>query len=174
MTRRDGLPLLLNMGRKSQHRFHGDPTRFAAVAELISSSYGRGVHYIADVAGGQGMLSRLLRKKYNYDCELLDPRPWHLKGVPRRGETLDPTVAECYDLIVGLHPDEATRAVAAAARVRPTVLVPCCNFWSPEERLGCQQLLGAIEAYYHDHGVSCERVELPFRGPKNIALVSRP
>ena len=72
------------MGRKNQHRFHGDASRFAAVAELISVTYGRSVHYIADVAGGQGMLSRILRKKYNYDCEVLDPRPWVLKGVPRR------------------------------------------------------------------------------------------
>lgn len=161
------------MARSSQHRFHGDDHRFAVVAEFISQRYGRGVRYIADVAGGQGMLCRILRKKYNYDCELLDPRTNTLKGVPRLAETLDPSIADYFDLIVGLHPDEATRAVALAATVRPAILVPCCNFWS-SERLGAEELLLAIEAFYRHNGVVSERVELAFRGPKNVALVSYP
>ncbi|MBI2504677.1 MAG: Ldh family oxidoreductase, partial [Candidatus Latescibacteria bacterium] len=162
-----------NMARRSQHRFHGDNHRFAVVAEFISERYGRHVHYIADVAGGQGMLCRILRKKYNYDCELVDPRTRALKGVPRLAETLDPSIAEYFDLVVGLHPDEATRAVALAATVRPAILVPCCNFWS-SERLGFTDLLLSIEDFYRRNGVVSERVELAFRGPKNIALVSYP
>lgn len=161
------------MARKSQHWFYGDTHRFAVVAEFIAERYGRNVHYIADVAGGQGMLCRILRKKYNYECELLDPRTRALKGVPRGAETLDHSMAEYFDLIVGLHPDEATRAVALAATVRPAILVPCCNFWSPE-RLGFEELLLSIEDFYRRHDVVSERVELAFRGPKNVALVSYP
>lgn len=157
----------------SRHRFHGDPTRFAAVASLVDDRYGKAVHHIADVAGGQGMLCRLLRKKYNYDCEVVDGRGWTLKGVPSRSEDFSPSMADHYDLVIGLHPDEATRAVAGAALVRPTIVVPCCNFWS-DERLGRDELLAAIEEYYHQHRVSFERVQLPFKGPKNIAIVSEP
>jgi hypothetical protein len=161
------------MSKNHRHRFHGDPGRFEAVAEFIYGKYGRDVHYIADVAGGQGMLCRILRKKYNYDCEVVDPRGWTLKGVPNRSVEFDPSLAGYYDLIVGLHPDEATRAVAAAARVRPAILIPCCNFWS-EEKLGRDELVEAIEAYYRQHGVGFERVVFGFSGPKNIGLVSEP
>ncbi len=161
------------MGGRSQHRFHGDPDRFEVVADFIYQRYGRSIRYVADVAGGQGMLCRLLRKKYNYDCEVVDPRGWTLRGVPGRAARLDPSQAAYYDLIVGLHPDEATRAVAEAALVRPAILIPCCNFWSAE-KLGQDELVEAIESYYREQRVRFERVIFPFRGPKNIGIVSEP
>ncbi|MBN1936107.1 MAG: hypothetical protein JW934_15670 [Anaerolineae bacterium] len=157
----------------SRHRFHGDPQRFEALAEFINARYGNRITYIADVAGGQGMLARLLNKKYNYNCEVVDPRGWTLKGVPNRQETFSADLAPFYDLIVGLHPDEATHAVAEAALLRPAILIPCCNFWS-EEKLGRDELVDAIAGYYKQHGVRYERVILPFKGPKNIGLVSEP
>jgi hypothetical protein len=157
----------------SRHRFHGDPARFEVLASYISERYSRDIRYIADVAGGQGMLARILSKRYNYDCEVVDPRGWVLKGVKNRAAELDPSLATYYDLIVGLHPDQATRAVAEAARVRPVVLVPCCNYWS-EEKLGQQELLQAIERYYRGRAIVFERVKFPFKGPHNIGLVSEP
>ena len=62
------------MGRKKQHRFHGDPKRFDVIAEFVNDKYGKTIKYIADVAGGQGMLCRILNKRYNYKCEVIDPR----------------------------------------------------------------------------------------------------
>lgn len=161
------------MTKQCRHRFHGDPSRFEVVAEFIYSNYERSVRYIADVAGGQGMLCRILRKKYNYECEVIDPRGWALKGVPAQVAEFKPALAAYYDLIVGLHPDEATRAVAEAALIRPAILIPCCNFWS-EEKLGRDSLLEAIEAYYREHGVKFEKVIFGFKGPKNIGLISTP
>jgi hypothetical protein len=158
------------MGR---HRFHGDPARFEIIADYIADRYWRDVRYIADVAGGQGMLSRVLAHKYNYKCEVVDPRGWTLKGVPNRAAEFDPSLASYYDLIVGLHPDEATRAVAQAALVRPVILIPCCNFWS-DEKLGRDALLEAIARFYASQGISYEHVAFPFKGPKNIGLVSEP
>ena len=76
------------------------------------------------MAGGRWLLSRILRKKYNYDCEVVGPRGWTLKGVPNRPVEFEAAMADYYDLIIGLHADEATRAVAAAALSRPTILVP--------------------------------------------------
>jgi hypothetical protein len=49
----------------------------------------------------------------------------------------------------------------------------CCNFWS-EEKLGRDELVEAIAHYYREHGVSFERVVFPFKGPKNVGLVSNP
>jgi hypothetical protein len=161
------------MKARGRHRFHGDATRFDVVAGFIYDRFGRSIEYIADVAGGQGMLARILNKKYNYTCEVVDPRGWVLKGVPNRAEEFDPAMASYYDLIVGLHPDEALRATAAAALIRPTILIPCCNFWA-EEKLGRDALVDAIAQYYLKHDVFFERIALNFKGPKNIGLVSRP
>jgi hypothetical protein len=82
-------------------------------------------------------------------------------------------LATFYDLIIGLHPDEATRSVAQAALVRPAIIIPCCNFWS-DEKLGRDELVEAIEDYYRKHPVKFERVAFIFKGPKNIGIVSEP
>jgi hypothetical protein len=161
------------MSRKNQHRCHGDPTRFDVVAKFIYDYYGTRVRYIADVAGGQGLLARELNKRFHYQAEVVDPRGHALLGVPARAEEFSPALASYYDLIVGLHPDEATRAVAEAALQRPTIIIPCCNFWS-EEKLGRDELVEAIEAYCATNRIHCERVKFAFNGPKNIGLVTAP
>lgn len=157
----------------SRHRFHGAPERFETVARFVDERFGRSVRYIADVAGGQGMLTRILNKRFNYACEVVDPRGWVLTGVPVRQETFSPELAGYYDLVIGLHPDEATRAVAEAALRTRVILIPCCNFWSPE-KLGSDALLDAIAHYYAEHRVRYERITAGFAGPKNIGLVSEP
>jgi hypothetical protein len=135
------------MGR---HRFHGDPERFQVIADFVAERYWREVRYVADVAGGQGMLARILAKQYRYEAEVIDPRVWVLRGVKHQASAFDPAFATYYDLIIGLHPDGALREVAQA------------------------ELIDQIEQYYALHGVQYERVEFPFKGPKNIGLVSAP
>jgi len=157
----------------SRHRFQGSPERFQVVADFIADRYWKKITYIADVAGGQGMLSRLLNKQYNYVSEVIDPRGTPLKGVSDHAKEFDPDWASYYDLIVGLHPDEATRAVANAALIKPAIVIPCCNFWS-EEKLGRDALVEAIEEFYRAHKVKFERITFPFKGPKNIGIVSEP
>ena len=137
---------------KNRHRFHGDPRRFELLAELINDRYRDRITYIADVAGGQGMLARILNKKYNYQCEVVDPRGWVLRGVPSRQEAFQASLASYYDLIVGLHPDEATRAVAEAALVRPTILIPCCNFSEFAQRIS-SFLCKRTEDLPYDHNL---------------------
>lgn len=160
------------MGRK-QVRCHGAPHRFEVVAGFIGLYFGRHIQYIADVAGGQGMLAKLLRKWYNYEAEVIDPRGQRIKGIPGQAREFEPDMAGFYDLIVGLHPDQATRALAQAAQERPTILVPCCNFWA-EEKLGRDELVAAIEAYYAGRGIAYRRIVFPFRGPKNVGILSLP
>ena len=159
------------MGRR-QVKCHGDETRFEVVADFIYERYGDGVKYIADVAGGQGLLSRILNKKYNYESEVIDPRGFALKGVRSRQCIYTPDMAGFYDLVVGLHPDGATRAVAQSALIRPVLLVPCCNEWDKTRKLGAKELVNAITEYLISEGVRYETAVLGFKGPKNIAIIT--
>jgi hypothetical protein len=153
-------------------RFHGDPDRFEAVATFVAAEFGRRIRYVADVAGGQGQLARELRNRHGYAVEVVDPRPHRLRGVPGAAEFFTAARATYYDLVIGLHPDEATRAVVESAIVRPIVIVPCCNFWDRSQRLGRDALLAAIESWLAEQGVAHRREQLSFGGPLNIAIVT--
>ena len=160
---------------QSRHRFHGDPERFAAVADFVAARF-PAARSAADVAGGQGMLARLLAKHHNIEADVIDPRGWVLRGVASRAEAYVASMAEFYDVIVGLHPDEALPEVVASAGVRPVVVVPCCNFLDRTQRLGRDALLARIA---DDHvtrrpGGRVESVTFAFRGPKNEGLVLLP
>ena len=82
------------------------------------------------------MLTRILNKKYNYEAEVIDPRGWALKGVSNQQKEYSPDMASYYDLVVGLHPDEATRSITESAGITKTLLIPCCNFWDNKKKLG--------------------------------------
>lgn len=164
----------VKQGKIKNHRFHGAVNRFEVVANFVANRYGRKIRYIADVAGGQGMLTRILRKKFNYDAEVVDPRGFTMVGVPSNQSAFDSKLAENYDLIIGLHPDEATRSVAEGACVKPAILIPCCNFWDQSKKLGREALLTEISKFYDEHKVEYERVVFGFDSSKNVGLVSRP
>ena len=160
------------MSRK-QHLFHGDTKRFDVVADFVIRRFSGKAQYVADVAGGKGMLTRILSKKGNFVCELIDPRPIALKGINHRKEDFSADMSDFYDLLVGLHPDEATRELAKAALIKPVIMIPCCNFWD-DQKLGTEELLSAIEDFYRQNSVKFERIALNFKGPKNIAIISEP
>ena len=161
------------MGRSMQVKCHGDERRFEVLAQFIYNYFGNSIKYIADVAGGQGMLSRLLNKHYNYESEVIDPRHYVLKGVSSRETYYTSDMASFYDLIVGLHPDEATRPVAESAIYRPVLIVPCCTHWDSSKKLNSLAIVDELAKYYDEHSISSERVEFPFKYP-NVGLVSRP
>ncbi|MCL2604388.1 MAG: hypothetical protein FWD90_07910 [Defluviitaleaceae bacterium] len=160
------------MGRQ-QIKCHGDENRFEIVAEYIYEHFGNSIKYIADVAGGQGLLSRILNKKYNYQAEVVDPRGYVLKGVPSKQTEYSSGMATYYDLIVGLHPDEATRAVAESAVYRPVLLIPCCNEWDKSVKLGSRELIQAIVGYFDSKKISNEIVIFDFKKPKNVGIITK-
>lgn len=157
----------------TRHRFHGDPTRFAVVADFVADRFSD-ARYVVDVAGGQGMLARLLTKKHQLECEVVDPRGWTLKGVQHRQVEYTADLADFYDLVVGLHPDGALVEVVASAQTRPTLVVPCCNFWDRDRRLGRDELLAAIADHHTGSGGAVEAISFDFAGPKNLGLVLLP
>ncbi len=161
-------------GKYRNHHFHGDPNRFEILAHYIGGKYAGHVKRVADVAGGQGMLARILTKKYNFEVDVIDPRGHPLVGVHNRAEEYTADMAEFYDLIVGLHPDQATKDIVYSALVRPTLIIPCCNFWDKSKSLGRDALLEEIEKFYQENQISYERIVFDFEGPKNIGLISYP
>ena len=168
------LPMSTLHGSIKRHKFHGAVERFDVVADFVFSTYGKRIKYIADVAGGQGMLTRILRKKYNYEAEVVDPRGITLVGVPGIKTLFDKDLAYNYDLIIGLHPDDATRAVAEGATIKPAILIPCCNFWDQTRTLGRDALLDEISKFYDENNVKYRKVTFDFNSSKNIGLVSEP
>lgn len=154
-----------------KQKFHGDPARFEVVADWIAENYGKSIKYIADVAGGQGMLARQLNK-HGYETEVIDPRGYTLVGIKNRQVEYSSSMAEYYDLVVGLHPDQATRPIAESASLRPTLIIPCCNFWDRSHKLGRDALVEEIESYYLKHKINFRIVTYDFKSPKNIGIIT--
>lgn len=161
-------------GTFKRHPFHGAPERFDVVANYVFETFGHKIKYIADVAGGKGMLSRLLFKKYNYDVEVIDPDSKVLTGLKSRKERFKAEMSDYYDLIIALHPDEATTEAVYASKIKPTLLIPCCNFWEPTRRLDTNELLDSIENYYRENDVWSERVDFRFKSIKNTGFITFP
>ncbi|MBN1468101.1 MAG: hypothetical protein JW924_05195 [Fusobacteriaceae bacterium] len=159
------------MGRK-QIRCHGSEERFEELAKFIHDKYGNSIKYIADVAGGQGLLSRILSKKYNYESEVIDPRGYVLKGVQNVQSEYLSEMASYYDLIVGLHPDEATKEVVYSSFMKPTIIIPCCNFWDLENKLGSKAMIISISKYLKKNNINYEVYTFSFKGPKNIGIIT--
>ena len=159
------------MGRK-QVKCHGDESRFEEIAGFIYGRYANNIKYIADVASGQGLLAKILSKRYNYEAEVVDPRAYQLKGVANRQGEYVRDMADYYDLIVGLHPDEATREVVESARIKPVLVVPCCNFWDRTRKLGARELVSAICAYLDENNIKHEVIKFNFKGPKNVGILT--
>lgn len=160
------------MGRKTQVRLNGSVDRFEEVAEFIHDRFGNSIKYIADVAGGQGMLSRLLNKKYNYESEVIDPRHYQVIGVKNRECEYKSDMAGFYDLIIGLHPDEAVRDVVESAKTRPVLVVPCCNFWDRTKKLGTKEMVMEITKWLDENKIKYEIITFNFKGPKNIGILT--
>ncbi len=160
------------MGRKTQIKCSGDETRFREVADFVYERFGNSVRYIADVAGGQGMLARLLNKKYNYDAEVIDPRHYQVVGVKNRECEYKSDMAEFYELIIGLHPDEAVREVVESAKTRPVLVIPCCNFWDRTRKLGSKEMIEEISKWLDEQGIRYEIVTFGFKGPKNVGILT--
>lgn len=160
------------MGRKTQIKCNGDDSRFEIIAAFIHDRFGNSIKYIADVAGGQGMLSRILNKKYNYESEVIDPRHYQVVGVSNRECEYSSDMAEYYDLIVGLHPDEAVREVVKSSIYRPVLVVPCCNFWDRTKKLGTKEMVEEISKWLNEHNIKYEIVTFNFKGPKNIGILT--
>ncbi len=123
-----------------------DRRRFRAFACFIQMTYPH-VRTVADVAGGCGNVSYHLCD-LGYDATIIDDRDARLPSwmhrelrkqsvkqgrlieIPRIVKRVQEVDLRPFDLIVGLHPDEATEHVVREAlkHDKDFAIVPCCVF----------------------------------------------
>jgi len=125
----------------------GDKRRNRKFAEFICQTFADHTN-IADVAGGNGELSFLLLREHGKTPTLVEPRESRFPGwiqseiqnvsmvesggisIPHVRSRVDDIDVGRFDLIVAMHPDEATEPAmrAAIASNVDFAIVPCCPF----------------------------------------------
>lgn len=160
----------------------GDRHRFEVVASFVQRNFPPPLS-IADVAGGQGNLSFILAQE-GYKCTIIDPRNTDLSKNERRMRSrkgirfkrirkeFTPEMAGNFDLIIGLHPDEATEAICQAAKTKPVVLIPCCRYWRGIESHGSPSMAKTIRRFFRNNKIEWWETLLKMNG-KNLVFVTR-
>jgi len=142
-----------------------DKRRFDLFAELLVQRF-PAARRVFDVAGGMGRLNEALTRR-GLEVTTFDRRHKHLPvRFAERDFTLDEPCA--CDLVVGLHPDGATRVIieyAAKHRV-PFAVVPCCSDNSMPYKPWMRHLAELASAA----GLSAEEAELPMDGRARVLL----
>lgn len=151
----------------------GDTKRFQVTADFIARNFVP--CRVADVGGGKGDLSTALRD-HGFICTVINTRKAAVSGqqiaVSRIRAHFTPDMATDYDLLVGLHPDGATEALAQAALSgMPVVIVPCCHYWRGIDSHGSTSMADTIRRYWRKHHVDFWETQLPMSG-KNLILIA--
>ncbi len=109
----------------------GDSRRFDLFAKCVQRNFPPGQFgSVADIAGGKGYLQLALRECGYPKVTTFDRRKRRIRsrGCQYRHQLFDEHIEEEFDLLVAMHPDEATDVtiVEAAKRRVPFVICPCC------------------------------------------------
>lgn len=106
----------------------GDPRRFNVMADAITQRWpDRGVRF-ADVAAGKGYLYAAMYQRGYRNGVCFDKRARKARRPYYEHRWFDRHVRDSFDLLLGMHPDEATDLIIseAARRRVPFAIVPCC------------------------------------------------
>ena len=145
----------------------GDLQRFDKFADFIVAQFA--APRIWDIAGGMGKLNEALTARGRH-CVTFDVRPKHLP-VPFTERLLLPDEPCTTDLLVGLHPDGATRVIVdyAAAHGLPFAVVPCCS----DNSMPYKPWLRHIGELGQAVGYTVSQHDLPITG-RRVVVVGRP
>ena len=161
--------------------------RFEVLAEFIAARFPLpGTRTVLDVGGSMGVLAYHLARR-GYHVTVIDPRrkaiKRHFRKLAQKGGFISRLAyqqrvlleTDRADLLVGLHPDQATEAIVRqAVRIRAgLVVVPCCVM--PEDGIHrtadeWRDYLVAIAAGTHDVRVDA----LPMRGANTVIWAPAP
>ena len=157
----------------------GDSRRFQVFAQFISKQFPHQDTHIADVAGGKGDLQLALRELGYTNVTTFDKRKKKkiTRGVRYQHRWFDTGVKQDFNLLLGMHPDEATDVIVveAARRSIPFAIVPCCvmpnaiTFWGQHNY---RTWLSWLETNASKRGHRVERFYLNIQG-KNTVLLGR-
>jgi hypothetical protein len=143
----------------------GDKRRFDLFAEFVTERF-PAAHRVYDVAGGMGKLNVALTAR-GRDVLTFDTR-WKRAEVryAERWFTLDEPCA--CDLLVGMHPDGATRVVVeyAARHRRPFAVVPCCS----DNGMSYKPWLRHLAELGRQLGLCVDEAQLPMQGRAKVLV----
>lgn len=157
----------------------GDERRGQIFAKYIAKQFPKALS-ILDVAGGKGQVARALANKKRH-VVVVDTNP-RLEGRShpridyRRGWFSDEyTQTPVPDLVVGMHPDEATSEIIlyAVAHNIPFAVVPCCIKGRHSSGLRYTEWLNKLRSLARPHGYATNIYQLKMQG-KNIAITGKP
>lgn len=142
-----------------------DKRRFDLFADLLVARFD--APRVFDVAGGQGRLNEALTRRER-DVTTFDRRHKHAEvRFAERVFTLEEPCA--CDLVVGMHPDGATRVIleyAALHRV-PFAVVPCCS----DNGMPYKPWMRHLDALARELGFArVEEAALPMDGRARVLL----
>lgn len=145
-----------------------DKRRFSLFAALLKERFPH-ARRAFDVAGGMGALNLEL-EKLGVETTTFDSRRKRLpvRFAERRFTLEEPCAC---DLVVGMHPDGATRLIVEyAARHRiPFSVVPCCS----DDGSPYKTWMKSLEALARGLGLAVEEAVLPMDG-RARALIGTP
>jgi hypothetical protein len=157
----------------------GDPSRFRVFAKYIAAEFGPEAR-IADVAGGKGKLRASLHLLGYRSVTTIDTRRHLARG--RRGEAYRlfdwRSEPGAYDLVVGMHPDQATdHLILFAGKHRvPAMVCPCCVLPSAAPyggaRWGYGDWLHHLKSLAAGRGLSVRHVRMPFGGRNDLLILT--
>lgn len=164
----------------------GDPARFERFAEFIARNVTDRRARIADVAAGKGALTfALLRHGFSHVVPF-EPEPRRGGQVTRLGmrvECFEPSFARDFDVLVGMHPDEATDCILCAAAEHGTLAIvrPCCPKPSAWPYAGARRWDTSSFDAWETHlvqasterGLSVWETSLPIRGRNHVLVAGR-
>lgn len=155
----------------------GDSARFRLMADAIEAGIPK-LSRIADVAGGKGQLQAELYRRGYRNVVSWDTRRKYSgpRRIYRNGLFDYRSAPRDYDVVVGMHPDQATDHIVAYAVKHnvPFVVCPCCILPSakPFEAVGFAAWIDHLASLASSGGLSVKRTALPMSG-RNILLEGR-
>ena len=158
----------------------GDLRRHDLFARFIATQVPDRSARIADVAAGKGYLSFALRHLGYRNVVPFEPAPRKGGQVTRLGmqaRNFTPSLAAGFDVLVGMHPDEATDCIldAAATTGAKAIVCPCCAkptawaYWGA--KCAYNEWVAHLEKQSARRGLVLRRDVLPMNG-RSLVLVS--
>lgn len=160
----------------------GDSNRFDRFAEYIAKSveHARTIDQnrylnprtmrIVDVAGGEnGLLNQSLRKWGFENVTTIDPvfRNPYVHGF---SEMFTSDMGREFDLVVGMHPDEATGEILKSARDTQVILVPCCNHLYENNRCRRGSVNDGIRKFLTKNSIPFSEGTIRMNGANNFFI----
>lgn len=146
-----------------------DPRRFDLFADFVTRRF-PAARAVFDIAGGMGKLNLALTAR-GREVTTFDRR-WKRAAV-RYAERLFTLEEPCAcDLLVGMHPDGATRVIVeyAARHRRPFAIVPCCS----DNGMSYKPWMRHLAELGRSLGLEVEEAALPMAGRARVLIGTVP